>query len=138
MSFHTEDVSTVKFFESSQMFVTGSDDSFIKIWDLREMGRTSRSCGCLVGHLEGLTSIDSKMDGRYLVSNSKDQTIKLWDVRKMVSDSRGVELYKNKNRVIPELHWDYRCLPARAFYRTTFVYKMERVSRQRPSSGASS
>lgn len=40
-----------------------------------------------MGHLEGITFIDSRGDGRYLISNGKDQAIKLWDVRKMSSNS---------------------------------------------------
>lgn len=39
-----------------------------------------------MGHLEGITFIDSRGDGRYFISNGKDQTIKLWDIRKMASD----------------------------------------------------
>jgi WD repeat-containing protein 23 len=37
--------------------------------------------------LEGITFIDSRVDGRYFISNGKDQTIKLWDIRKMTSGS---------------------------------------------------
>lgn len=40
-----------------------------------------------MGHLEGITFIDSRGDGRYLISNGKDQAIKLWDLRKMSSTS---------------------------------------------------
>lgn len=40
-----------------------------------------------MGHLEGITFIDSRGDGRYFISNGKDQTIKLWDIRKMTSGS---------------------------------------------------
>lgn len=40
-----------------------------------------------MGHLEGITFIDSRGDGRYLISNGKDQSIKLWDVRKMSSNA---------------------------------------------------
>ena len=43
----------------------------------------SQPAGKLVGHLEGITFIDSRGDGRYFISNSKDQTIKLWDIRTM-------------------------------------------------------
>jgi len=38
-----------------------------------------------MGHLEGITFIDTRGDGRYFISNGKDQTIKLWDIRKMSS-----------------------------------------------------
>lgn len=39
-----------------------------------------------MGHLEGITYIDTRGDGRYFISNGKDQTIKLWDIRKMSSN----------------------------------------------------
>lgn len=39
-----------------------------------------------MGHLQGVTFIDSHGDGRYLISNGKDQTTKLWDIRKMTYD----------------------------------------------------
>lgn len=41
-----------------------------------------------MGHLEGITFIDSRRDGRYFISNGKDQTTKLWDIRKMSSNTR--------------------------------------------------
>lgn len=40
-----------------------------------------------MGHLEGITFIDSRGDGRYFISNGKDQAIKLWDIRKMSSEA---------------------------------------------------
>jgi WD40 repeat protein len=41
--------------------------------------------GVFIGHLGGITFLDSKEDGRYFLSNSKDQSIKLWDVRKLMN-----------------------------------------------------
>lgn len=40
-----------------------------------------------MGHLEGITFLDSRGDGRYFISNGKDQAIKLWDIRKMSTKS---------------------------------------------------
>lgn len=40
-----------------------------------------------MGHLEGVTFLDSRGDGRYFISNGKDQSIKLWDIRRMSSDA---------------------------------------------------
>ncbi|CAL5425444.1 unnamed protein product [Camellia sinensis] len=45
--------------------------------------------GVLVGHVEGITFLDNRGDGRYFISNSKDQTIKLWDIRKMSANATG-------------------------------------------------
>ncbi|KAL6840910.1 hypothetical protein ACP4OV_029170 [Aristida adscensionis] len=81
---------------------SGSDDSFCKVWDRRCLVR-EKPAGILTGHLDGVTFIDSRGDGRYLISNCKDQTIKLWDVRKMSSNSRAHPL-----RIVD---WDYRWMP---------------------------
>lgn len=52
------------------------------MWDERCLYQDqSEPVGLLVGHLDGITYVDSKMDSRYLISNSKDQSIKLWDLR---------------------------------------------------------
>lgn len=83
---HDDDVNAVDFADksSSNVLVSGSDDSFIKVWDRRSM-RGQTPSGVLVGHTEGITFVSSKGDGRYVVSNGKDQTAKLWDLRMMYS-----------------------------------------------------
>ena len=58
----------------------------VKVWDRRSMAG-GREAGCLPGHMEGITFVATKGDGRYVISNSKDQTLKLWDIRKMMERS---------------------------------------------------
>ncbi|KAM0948566.1 putative transcription factor WD40-like family [Dioscorea sansibarensis] len=85
---HASDVNTVTFAdETCQLMYSGSNDSLCKVWDRRCLSATaiSKPVGVLLGHLQGITFIDSRKDGRYFISNSKDQTIKLWDIRKMYS-----------------------------------------------------
>ena len=57
----------------------------VQVWDKRCFVTKGQPAGILMGHLEGITFIDSRGDGRYLISNGKDQTTKLWDIRKMSS-----------------------------------------------------
>ncbi|XP_061372037.1 LEC14B protein isoform X2 [Gastrolobium bilobum] len=84
---HMSDVNTVCFAdETSHLIYSGSDDSFCKVWDRRCLISKGKPAGVLMGHLEGITFIDSRGDGRYFISNGKDQTIKLWDIRKMSSN----------------------------------------------------
>ncbi|XP_073139968.1 LEC14B protein [Henckelia pumila] len=99
---HASDVNTVCFAdESGSLLYSGSDDNFVKVWDRRSFATKSKPVGILMGHLEGITFIDSRGDGRYMISNGKDQAIKLWDIRKMSSNSTGYQGYRN-------YEWDYR------------------------------
>lgn len=59
----------------------------MQVWDRRCFVANGRPAGVLMGHLEGITFIDTRGDGRYLISNGKDQALKLWDVRKMSSNA---------------------------------------------------
>lgn len=59
---------------------------FYQVWDRRCLTARSQPAGILIGHLEGITFIDTRGDGRHLISNGKDQVIKLWDIRKMSSN----------------------------------------------------
>ncbi|KAH8601961.1 WD40-repeat-containing domain protein [Bisporella sp. PMI_857] len=85
---HDEDVNAVCFADktSPHIVYSGSDDNILKVWDTRSMGG-DREVGAFVGHIEGLTYIDSKGDGRYILSNGKDQSMKLWDLRMVMSRS---------------------------------------------------
>lgn len=60
--------------------------------------------GQLLGHLDGVTYIDSRNDGRYLLSNSKDQSIKLWDLR-LFSPKEAEDRI---NSIMINRNWDYR------------------------------
>ncbi|XP_039020946.1 LEC14B protein-like [Hibiscus syriacus] len=85
---HTADVNTVTFAdEGGNLIYSGSDDNLCKVWDRRCFIAKDKPAGVLMGHLEGITFIDSRGDDRYFISNGKDQTIKLWDIRKMSSNT---------------------------------------------------
>ncbi|PNY23576.1 LEC14B protein [Tolypocladium capitatum] len=86
---HDYHVNAVCFADKSSPHIvySGSDDSTIKVWDRRSMG-SGREAGVFVGHLEGVTYIDSKGDGRYILSNGKDQSMKLWDLRMAKSSAQ--------------------------------------------------
>lgn len=103
ISAHGSDVNSVCFAdESGNLIYSGSDDNLCKVWDRRCIRSQGKSEGVLMGHLEGVTSIDSRGDGRYLISNGKDQTIKLWDIRRMSSDATSCTgWFRN-------YEWDYR------------------------------
>ncbi|GJQ08255.1 hypothetical protein GpartN1_g46.t1 [Galdieria partita] len=106
LSFHVDDVNAVSFLDDTgNIFISGSDDSFVMLWDRRTRGKGSGPVGIFAGHADGITYVCPKGDGLYFISNSKDQTIKLWDTRKMVSGDDWKELLSNR----PPRHvWDYR------------------------------
>ncbi|KAI3330684.1 WD40-repeat-containing domain protein [Ustulina deusta] len=104
---HEDDVNAVCFADKSSPHIlySGSDDTTIKVWDRRSMG-DGREAGAFVGHIEGLTYIDSKDDGRYLLSNGKDQSMKLWDLKMMYTSAQFRE--KNPRQHTPYSDFDYR------------------------------
>lgn len=104
---HDDDVNAVCFADkrSPHILYSGSDDATIKVWDRRSMG-DGREVGAFVGHIEGLTYIDSKGDGRYILSNGKDQSMKLWDLRMAMSTDRFQEM--GRSRYAHSSGFDYR------------------------------
>ncbi|KAI0468985.1 WD40-repeat-containing domain protein [Xylaria cf. heliscus] len=104
---HEDDVNAVCFADKSSPHIlySGSDDTTIKVWDRRSMG-DKREAGAFVGHIEGLTYMDSKDDGRYLLSNGKDQSMKLWDLKMMYTSAQFRE--KNPRQHTPYSDFDYR------------------------------
>jgi DDB1- and CUL4-associated factor 11 len=104
---HDDHVNAVCFADKSSPHIlySGSDDATIKVWDRRSMG-DGREAGAFVGHIEGLTYIDSKGDGRYILSNGKDQSMKLWDLKMMYTTAQFVE--RNPRRHTPYSDFDYR------------------------------
>ncbi|EHA8588766.1 LEC14B protein [Cocos nucifera] len=98
---HSSDVNTVTFADDTgHLIYSGSDDNLCKVWDRRCFITEGQVAGVLTGHLEGVTFIDSRGDGRYFISNGKDQTIKMWDIRKM---SSSVNCFRPRIS-----NWDYR------------------------------
>ncbi|KAF3069049.1 LEC14B protein [Daldinia childiae] len=104
---HDDDVNAVCFADKSSPHIlySGSDDATIKVWDRRSMG-DGREAGAFVGHIQGLTYLDSKNDGRYLLSNGKDQSMKLWDLKMMYTTARFQELNPRQHTRYTE--FDYR------------------------------
>lgn len=106
--------------ESSNIIYTAGDDGMIKVWDRRTLRENpSKPVGTLVGHLDGITFLDSKRDGRYLISNSKDQSIKLWDIRRFVQESDA----RRALITVDSMNWDYRWqeIPLKCKYMRSYI-----------------
>ncbi|KAK7788866.1 hypothetical protein R5R35_013446 [Gryllus longicercus] len=103
---HDDDVNTVAFADNtSQILYSGGDDGLCKVWDRRTLSESHpKPVGILAGHMDGITFIDPRGDGRHLISNCKDQSIKLWDVRVF----SGHTAQNNTRRAVADQNWDYR------------------------------
>ncbi|KAK0628659.1 WD40-repeat-containing domain protein [Bombardia bombarda] len=106
---HYGDVNAVCFADkmSPHILYSGSDDCTIRVWDTRSIG-DNREAGAFIGHIEGITYIDSKGDGRYILSNGKDQSMKLWDLRMAMSLARYEELDPMRETRTRPYVYDYR------------------------------
>ena len=75
------------------------------MWDRRTLNESNpKPVGFLAGHMDGVTYIHSRGDGRHLISNSKDQSVKLWDVRVF----SGTDGLRNSRKIVSDQTWDYR------------------------------
>jgi DDB1- and CUL4-associated factor 11 len=122
---HNDDINAVCFADplSTNVLFSGSDDSLVKVWDRRSMAG-GRCAGCLPGHMEGITFVASKGDGRYVISNGKDQTLKLWDIRKMMDPSDYERLPRKDYCTGFDYRWMVFSLPSTSLMdRTILVLK---------------
>lgn len=105
---HRDDVNAVAIADtaSSNVIISGSDDSFVKIWDRRSISG-ERAAGSMTGHTQGVTYVASKGDGRYCLSNGKDQATKLWDLR-MMMNAETFDKFKLDRVDYGIPGWDYR------------------------------
>ncbi|MFN6519594.1 MAG: WD40 repeat domain-containing protein [Nostoc sp. CreGUA01] len=74
---HPTTISAVSFSPDSSILASGSNDSFIRLWDTQ----TGIEIKILHGHTGPISSVAWSYDGQTIASGSYDQTVRLWDVR---------------------------------------------------------
>ena len=75
---HEDRVFSVAFSPDGQTLASGSGDSTIRLWDLRQPAAAPT---VLRGHEHWVLSVAFSPDGQTLASGSADNTIRLWDLR---------------------------------------------------------
>ncbi len=61
------------------MSVTGGQDAYGRVWDLR----TGRCIMFMEGHLKSILSVDFNPNGYHIATASEDNSVKIWDLRQI-------------------------------------------------------
>ncbi len=73
---HYDYVRSIVISNDGKKFVTGSEDTTIKVWSLESW----ENIKTLKGHSDHITSVVISNDNKNIVSGSKDKTIKIWNL----------------------------------------------------------
>jgi polyadenylation factor subunit 2 len=76
---HLAEVKCVEWHSYRSLFVTGSKDATIKLWDPRQQS----SLATLYAHKKTVTCCSWSANGNWLATGAKDGAVKVFDIRKL-------------------------------------------------------
>jgi WD40 repeat protein len=77
---HTDAVRSAAFASDGHTLATGSDDSTVILWDVRDPARPQRLGPPLTGHTGAVGSVAFASDGHTLATGSYDNSVISWDL----------------------------------------------------------
>ena len=108
---HTRWVTSVCFSPDGRYIASGSEDSTIRLWDVRTGGEVRR----FEGHTDLVNSVCFSPGGWYIASGSEDRTIRLWELDytendwkkshpfPILSKPKRVEVFIEENKVVKSM-----------------------------------
>ncbi|CAG8628399.1 1194_t:CDS:2 [Funneliformis caledonium] len=96
----TNGYSTVEIHPDGLILGTGTNDSIVRIWDIK----VQKNVTSFTGHTGRITSISFSENGYYLATASEDNAVKLWDLRKLLN-FHTIQL--DEGAKINKVCWDY-------------------------------
>ena len=96
---HTAPILTISYSPSSRLFVTGSGDATLRLWD----ATTSTPLHTLKGHGNWVLCAAFAPNERLVASGSMDNTLRIWDVK---TGSLVGKVYKGHTRDVRCVAWE--------------------------------
>lgn len=94
---HTGDINAIQYFPNGNLFATGSDDSEIKLHDIRSFHELKTYKNTKLAQT-GITSVDFSISGKYIFGGYDDFKVHAWDTLRFKDTTSG-ELQGHTNRV---------------------------------------